>query len=356
MAVGAVGMGFSLLLFLVASFRLGKFCQAYGWKLREVMGDSFGRKRLSIHLLLVIGTCFVIPLYALLLHTHLSSSSSTSTITSPILSSVLFTISTSFLSSPSSSTPSFCLGLLSLLRFQLLCTLAALGLVLSDWRIDVYEAPLLRARRVWMYQIRDAATAGLLVVAFLLNVAGPAFCLDKRWAEENEYIGDDSSTSSNSGGGTAQAYVVDAAYLVQLACAFLLMLSMLYSGLQMKKRLVWASRSPLRQHDLFRIALLQLNILLAFCMAAFCAQVITLAFNYVQLVVYHRTLLPDIWLWVVGAWFPLAAWSASCLYLARKAKRAYGGREGGREGGMAGATPREREYAQALLGREGAGV
>lgn len=38
MAVGAVGMGFSLLLFLVASFRLGKFCQAYGWKLREVMG------------------------------------------------------------------------------------------------------------------------------------------------------------------------------------------------------------------------------------------------------------------------------------------------------------------------------
>jgi len=40
-----------------------------------------------------------------------------------------------------------------------------------------------------MYQIRDAATAGLLVVAFLLNVAGPAFCLDKRWAEENEYIG-----------------------------------------------------------------------------------------------------------------------------------------------------------------------
>jgi hypothetical protein len=81
------------------------------------------------------------------------------------------------------------LGLLSLLRFQLLCTLAALGLVLSDWRIDVYEAPLLRARRVWMYQIRDAATAGLLAVAFLLNVAGPAFCLDKGWAEENEYIG-----------------------------------------------------------------------------------------------------------------------------------------------------------------------
>jgi hypothetical protein len=38
LAVGAVGMGFSVLLFFVASFRLGKFCKAYGWKLREVMG------------------------------------------------------------------------------------------------------------------------------------------------------------------------------------------------------------------------------------------------------------------------------------------------------------------------------
>jgi len=38
LAVGAVGMGFSVLLFLVASFRLGKFCQAYGWKMREVVG------------------------------------------------------------------------------------------------------------------------------------------------------------------------------------------------------------------------------------------------------------------------------------------------------------------------------
>jgi len=38
LAVGAVGMGFSVLLFLVAFFRLGKFCQAYGWKMREVVG------------------------------------------------------------------------------------------------------------------------------------------------------------------------------------------------------------------------------------------------------------------------------------------------------------------------------
>lgn len=37
-AVGAVGLGFSVLLCLVALFRLGKFCQAYGWKLREVVG------------------------------------------------------------------------------------------------------------------------------------------------------------------------------------------------------------------------------------------------------------------------------------------------------------------------------
>lgn len=40
-----------------------------------------------------------------------------------------------------------CHGLLALHRCQILCALAALALVLSDWRIDVYEAPLLRARR-----------------------------------------------------------------------------------------------------------------------------------------------------------------------------------------------------------------
>jgi hypothetical protein len=37
LAVGAVGMGFSVLLFLVASVRLGKFCQAYNWKLGDVV-------------------------------------------------------------------------------------------------------------------------------------------------------------------------------------------------------------------------------------------------------------------------------------------------------------------------------
>lgn len=43
----------------------------------------------------------------------------------------------------------------------------------------------------------------------------------------------------------------------------------------MKARLLWAARSPLRQHDtLFRTALTQLNALLAVCTASFALQVI----------------------------------------------------------------------------------
>ena len=42
----------------------------------------------------------------------------------------------------------------------------------------------------------------------------------------------------------------------------------------MKARLLWAARSPLRQHDqLFRTALAQLNALLAVCTASFALQV-----------------------------------------------------------------------------------
>jgi hypothetical protein len=43
---------------------------------------------------------------------------------------------------------------------------------------------------------------------------------------------------------------------------------------QMKARLLWAARSPLRQHDaLFRTALNQLNALLVVCTASFALQV-----------------------------------------------------------------------------------
>ncbi|EWM26508.1 hypothetical protein Naga_101473g2, partial [Nannochloropsis gaditana] len=171
LAVGSIGMGFSVLLCITASVRLSRFCLAYEWRFREIVSDSFGRKRLAIHLVLVAGTWFVIPLYALLLHARPPHPSTLSS----LLSSFHFLFSSSLPSSsfPSlslfepapSSSPTFCMGLLALIRFQLLCTLASLGLVLSDWRIDVYEAPLHRARRVWMYELRDAVTAGLLCLA-----------------------------------------------------------------------------------------------------------------------------------------------------------------------------------------------
>ncbi|TFJ80528.1 hypothetical protein NSK_008132, partial [Nannochloropsis salina CCMP1776] len=60
--------------------------------------------------------------------------------------------------------------------------------------------------------------------------------------------------------------------------------------------------------------------------------------------------------WIFGAWLPVAAWAASSLYLARKARRPYGGgtgRERGGEGGLGEAVVREGGYAQALLRREG---
>jgi hypothetical protein len=63
----------------------------------------------------------------------------------------------------------------------------------------------------------------------------------------------------------------------------------------MKKRLLWAARSPLRHHDLFRSALLQLNLLLTLCMAGFISQLLALVLNYVQLAFYHRTLVPGTW-------------------------------------------------------------
>ena len=66
---------------------------------------------------------------------------------------------------------------------------------------------------------------------------------------------------------------------MQLLCAVVVMVSMLYSGLQMKKRLLWASRSPLRQNDLFRTALLQLNTILLVCTASTISQVSGLALS-----------------------------------------------------------------------------
>lgn len=92
----------------------------------------------------------------------------------------------------------------------------------------MYEAPLLRARRLRLYRLRDRATAALLLLAFLFNLAGPAFCLTGLNSSND-------NDSSDSGLSPAEAGVVDASYLLQLACALLLMLAMLHAGWQVRK-------------------------------------------------------------------------------------------------------------------------
>lgn len=60
---------------------------------------------------------------------------------------------------------------------------------------------------------------------------------------------------------------------------------------------------------------------MTYLLASSLDQVVTLTFNVIQEEVLHKPLVPNLVIWVFGAWLPSLGWSFSCLFLGRKPRR-----------------------------------
>lgn len=109
--------------------------------------------------------------------------------------------------------------------------------------------------RILLYNLRDRLTAFLLVTSLLIDLSTPWMCFEApKQYRQDQYI------------------LVNLAYFMQVLCALVLMLSTLYSGLQMKRRLV-ASLSPSSNRHMFRVVVKQVEIIVTLSSASFFLQV-----------------------------------------------------------------------------------